>query len=246
MSSRCKDFAHWNAAKAQLVIGALVLLAGCAPETRLDPSSTAVAVAGALPPPDTPLAEAQVAPYRIGPGDELEVTVFGASDLDRTAVVDSAGNFSMPLAGALNAAGKTPQDFAREVEQRLKGPYLKNPQVAVNVKQATNQQMVTVDGEVAQPGLYPVTGPMTLQQAIATAKGATDTANIRNVIVFRTVGGRKMAAMFDLKAVRSGQIPDPQVYGNDIVVVGESATQKFLKNAPWLGLSALGRFLPIP
>jgi polysaccharide export outer membrane protein len=242
---RCKDFACWKIARASLVASALIVLVGCAPETKLDPSATAVAVAGALPPPDTTLTQAQIAPYRIGPGDELEVTVFGASDLDRTAVVDSAGNFSMPLVGALGAAGQTPEEFAREIEQRLKGPYLNKPQVTVNVKQATNQQMVTIDGEVAQPGLYPVTGPMTLQQAIATAKGATDTANIRNVIVFRTVGGRKMAAMFDLKSIRSGRMSDPQIYGNDIVVVGESATQKFLKDAPWLALTALGRFLPV-
>ena len=237
---------HVEVLKVCALAGALTVLGGCARETKLDTASSAVAVAGALPPPDTPLSEAQVVPYRVGPGDELEVTVFGAPDLNRTAVVDSAGNFSMPLVGALTAAGKTPQDFAREVQDKLRGPYLKNPQVAVNVKQALNQQMVTIDGEVAQPGLYPVTGPMTLMQAIATARGATDTANIRNVIVFRTVAGRKMAAMFDLKSVRSGRIPDPQVYGNDIVVVGESAMQKFLKNAPWLALTALGRFVTVP
>lgn len=232
--------------KYRLSLLALLVLSGCASETRLDPNSTAVAVQASLPPPDSPIAEAQVTPYRIGPGDELEVSVFGASDLDRTATVDSAGIFSMALVGPLTAAGQTPDQFAREIEGKLRGAYLKNPRVAVNIKQAVNQQMVTIDGEVTQPGLYPVTGPMTLQQAIATARGANDTANIRNVIVFRTVGGRKTAAMFDLKAVRSGRSPDPQIYGNDIVVVGESAVQKFMKNAPWLGLSALGRFLPIP
>jgi polysaccharide export outer membrane protein len=152
----------------------------------------------------------------------------------------------MPLAGPLTAAGKTPEEFAVEIEDKLRGGYLKQPRVVVNIKQAMNQQMVTVDGEVTQPGLYPVTGPMTLEQAIATARGATDQANIRKVIVFRTVNGRKAAAMFDLKAVRSGHIPDPQIYGNDIVVVGESSIKKFLKNAPWLAFSALGRFIPVP
>ncbi|MBA3668750.1 MAG: polysaccharide export protein [Sphingomonas sp.] len=174
------------------------------------------------------------------------MSVFGVPEIDRTAIVDAAGSFSMPLAGPLNAAGKTPDAFAREIEEKLRGGYLKNPRVAVNIKQATNQQMVTVDGEVTQPGLYPVAGKMTLQQAVATAKGSTDTANIRNVIVFRTADGKKMAAMFDLKAIRSGRTPDPQIYGNDIVVVGENTIQKFLKNAPWLALSSLGRFIPVP
>lgn len=227
-------------------LSALSVLAGCAHETSLDAGSTAVAVATTLPRPDTPLTETQVTPYRIGPGDQLEVSVFGAPDLDRTATVDAAGRFSMPLAGPVTAAGKTPEEFAREIEDRLRGGYLKHPRVVVNIKQAMNQPMVTVDGEVTQPGLYPVPGPMTLEQAIATARGATDQANIRKVIVFRTVNGRKTAAMFDLKAVRSGHIPDPEIYGNDIVVVGESSIQKFLKNAPWLAFSALGRFIPVP
>lgn len=229
-----------------LLLLPVVILMGCSRETRLDSNSGAVAVAGSLPPPDSPFAATQVMPYRIGPGDELQVSVFGTPDLDRTAIVDSAGSFSMPLAGPLTAAGKTPQEFARDIEDKLRQGYLNDPKVAVNIKQATNQQMVTIDGEVTQPGLYPVNGPMSLMQMIATARGATDQANIRNVIVFRTVSGRKMAAMFDLKDVRSGRIPDPQIYGNDIVVVGESAVQKFLKNAPWLGVTALGRFLPIP
>lgn len=222
---------------------ALFLLCGCAAETRLDPSSSTVRVATVLPAPDSPIAPVDVAPYRIVPGDEVTVSVFGASELERTATVDAAGNFSLPLAGTVAAAGKTPEEFSSEIETRLRGRYVKNPRVAVNVKQATNQRTVTVDGEVQQPGIYPVTSRMTLQQAIATARGASDTANIRNVIVFRTVSGQKMAAMFDLKAIRSGRSQDPQIYGNDIVVVGESAIQKFLRNSPF-AFPLLGRFIP--
>lgn len=175
------------------------------------------------------------------PGDEIAVTVFGAPELDRAGAVDAAGNFSLPLTGAITAAGKTPAEFAALVEDKLRGPYLKNPRVAVNVKQTGPKQTVTIDGEVQQPGVYPVLGRMTLQQAIATARGATDLANIRNVIVFRTVEGQKMAAMFDLKDIRSGRMADPQIYGNDIVVVGDDAVQKFLRNA---SIPILGRFLP--
>jgi polysaccharide export outer membrane protein len=220
---------------------AAFLLCACGAGTQLDRSSTAVQVATALPPPDSRTIPVDVAPYRIVPGDELTVSIFGAPELDRTASVDSAGNFTLPLAGTINAAGKTPQEFATLVEGKLRGPYLKNPRVSVNIKQGAHQ-LVTVDGEVGQPGVYPVVGQMTLQQTIATAKGASDTANLRNVIVFRTVGGQKMAAMFNLRDIRSGRYPDPQIYGNDIVIVGESAIQKVLSNYATIPL--LGRFIP--
>jgi len=67
---------------------------------------------------------------------------------------------------------------------------------------------------------------------------------VKNVIVFRTVNGQKMAAMFDLQAIRSGRTPDPEIFGNDIVVVGESEVQKFLRNFG-TGFPIIGRFIPV-
>lgn len=229
--------------KSYLPAIAALLLCACG-GSQLDSSSSAVRVATMLPPPDSPVVAVDVAPYRIGPGDELTVSIFGAPELDRTGIVDAAGNFALPLAGTVNAAGKSPGEFAAMVEAKLRGPYLKNPKVAVNIKQSSIQQTVTVDGEVRQPGVYPVMGRMSLQQAIATAKGASDAANIRNVIVFRTVNSQKMAAMFDLRDIRSGRYPDPPIYGNDIVIVGESAFQKFLRGAS-MAFPMLGRFIPV-
>lgn len=223
---------------------AAFLLCACGAGTQLDQSSTAVRVATDLAPPDTRLVAIDVAPYRIAPGDEVTISIFGAPELDRTGAVDAAGNFAVPLAGTISAAGRTPEEFATQIEAKLRGPYLKNPKVAVNVKQSGAQQMVTIDGEVRQPGVYPVVGRLTLQQAIATARGASDAANIRNVIVFRTVSGQKTAAMFDLKDIRSGRYPDPQIFGNDIVIVGESAVRKFLRDAS-MAIPSLGRFMPI-
>lgn len=210
---------------------------------RLDEQSSAVQVAQALPPPDSSVLTVDTARYKIGPSDVISVAVFGAPELDREGTVDAAGNFALPLAGTIMAAGHTPQDLARAIEAKLRGPYVKDPQVTVNVKEA-HAQTVTVDGEVRQPGVYPVVGRMTLQQAVATAKGAADTANIKNVVVFRTVEGQKMAAMFDLREIRSGRTPDPEIYGNDIVVVGENATRRFLRDA-YFTFPLLGRFIPV-
>jgi polysaccharide export outer membrane protein len=227
-----------------LLLLATASLSCCAAETRLGQGSSAVRVAQALPAPDSPVAAVDLAPYRIAPGDEIAISVFGAQELDKTAIVDAAGGLSIPLAGTVTAAGKTPEELSDAIEAKLRGGYLKKPRVAVNITKAVASQTVTVDGEVQQPGLYPVLSRMTLQQAIATAHGATESANIRNVIVFRTVGGQKMAAMFDLKDIRSGRSPDPQIFGNDIVVVGESAVQKFLRNYS-LAFASFGRFIPI-
>lgn len=181
--------------------------------------------------------------YRIGPLDQIVVSVFGAPELDKEGAVDAAGNFSLPLAGSVHAAGKTPDQLATAIAEKLKGRYVRNPQVAVNIKQAAGQR-ITVDGEVRQPGVYPLVGRMTLQQAVATARGASDTANVNNVVVFRTVNGAKMAAMFSLKEIRSGRVGDPEVYGNDIIVVGENATRRALKDFA-VAIPLLGRFIPV-
>jgi polysaccharide export outer membrane protein len=149
----------------------------------------------------------------------------------------------MPLAGSVRVAGFTPEEVAGLVEDKLRGPYLKKPKVSVNIKKSTNQQVVTIDGAVQQPGNYPIVGRMTLQKAIATARGASDTANIHNVVVFRTVSNQKMAALFDLKDIRSGRFPDPLIYGNDVVVVGESAIEKMFRNVR-LAFPMFNRFIP--
>jgi polysaccharide biosynthesis/export protein len=221
----------------------LALAGGCSAGTQLDERSSAVQVARTLPAPDSPTTAVDFSAYRIGPTDEIIVSVFGAPELGREGAVDAAGNFSLPLAGTVVAGGRTPEELSKEIADRLRGPYLKNPQVVVNIKTA-RAQTVTIDGAVREPGVYPVLGKLTLQQAIATAKGASDSANIGNVVVFRTVNGQRMAAMFNLKDVRAGRYMDPQIYGNDIVVVGESAVRRFFKD--YVGaFPILGSFIPV-
>jgi polysaccharide export outer membrane protein len=232
-----------SAKNSAIACTAMLLLAGCGGGVQLDPNSSAVRVAQTLPEPDAPEAARNLDSYRLGARDVITVSVFGAPELEREGSIDLAGNFSMPLAGSIAAAGKTPDELASAIEEKLRGRYLRDPQVAVNIKEV-KAQTVTVDGEVREPGLYPVIGRMTLQQAIATARGASDTASLRNVIVFRTVDGQKMAAMFDLKDIRSGRAVDPDIFANDIVVVGQNATLKAIKDFS-LGFPVLGSFIPV-
>ena len=230
-----------------LAIGLLGLLAivlgGCGSNPRLGEGSSAVVVAQSLPPPDQSGMAFDLSNYRISPLDVIRVEVFGAKELTREGEVDTAGNFSMPLAGSVQAAGKSPDELADAIAERLRGRYLKSPQVSVNIVKA-QAKTFTVDGAVKQPGNYPIVGKLTLQQAIATARGADEAANLNNVVIFRTVNNQKAAALYSLKAIRAGQLQDPQIYGNDIVVVGESAARRFLRDFGSM-FPVLGQFVPV-
>ena len=168
-------------------------------------------------------------PYLIGPFDKLQIDVFGVEDLTREVQADASGRISFPLLGAVDAAGKTPGELADLIADGLRGKYVRNPQVTVNLKE-TMSQIVTVDGEVKQPGLYPVIGRMTLTSAVASAKGTTEFARLNNVYVVRLVNGQRMVGAFNLAAIRAGRYEDPEVYANDVVVVGESSGRRLFQN----------------
>jgi len=230
--------------RAFWVLGTIVStsLAGCSGGwAPVDSSSTAVSVVHALPAPDVTTDEQDFANYRIGPLDELMVDVFGAPDLKRDGEVDGAGNILLPLVGNMAVGGKTPQEASQVIASALRGKYLKDPQVTITIVKA-NPRTVTVDGAVSQPGVYPVTGRMTLQEAIASARGAANIANLDNVVIFRTVNNHRMAALFSLRQIRSGHLSDPQIYGNDVIVVGEDAMRRFLRD--FSIFPRLGSFVP--
>jgi polysaccharide biosynthesis/export protein len=169
-------------------------------------------------------------PYLIGPFDKLSIDVFGIEELNRDEVqVDANGTISLPLAGTINAAGKSPPELARDIERGLRANYVRNPQVSVNLKE-TVSQVVTVDGEVDKPGLYPVIGKMTLLRAVATAGGTGEFARLEDVIVFRTVETKRYAGVYNLKAIRQGNYDDPEVFANDVIVVGDSAARRRFKD----------------
>lgn len=171
-----------------------------------------------------------LADYRIGPLDTLDVSVFQEPDLSAKALqVDAAGQIALPLVGTVDAQGKTPAELSRELERTLGAKYLRNPQVTVAVAASVSQK-VAVQGEVTEPGIYPLSGPTTLLGVISMAKGETDVATLKQVVVFRTIDGQRMGAVFDVASIRRGQAADPSIQGNDLVVVGYSAAKKFWKN----------------
>lgn len=177
--------------------------------------------------------------YRIGPSDLLTVTVFQVEDLNRDVRVNNAGQVSLPLIGAIDAAGQTVNELETLIASRYAARYLQNPQVSVFVKEFSSQR-VTVGGSVKKPGIYPMPTRLTLLQAVALSEGLTETASEKNVIVFRTVKGQRVFARFDLDAIAHGASPDPEIMGEDIVVVdtstGKVALQNLIKLAPFVAV----------
>ena len=167
--------------------------------------------------------------YKISPLDVIEVTVFGVKDLDRTVQVSSTGMISLPLIKQVKAGGKTQAQLEREIAAKLEAGYLQSPQVSVFVKEY-NSQRITVDGAVKKPGIFPVTGRVSLLQAIALAEGLNEVADTSGILLFRTVNDKRMVARFDLKQVRSGKMPDPLLQAGDIVMVDESSTRTTLRD----------------
>jgi polysaccharide export outer membrane protein len=175
----------------------------------------------------TQSAAAVPAEYRIGRDDDLQILVFQVPELSQTVRVDANGEFILPFVGRVSAAGHTAGELADILRAKLEGRYLRDPQVTVMVKNAVAQR-VTVNGAVVQPGVYALTGPTTLLQALALARGAdTRIANRHRVAIFRNVGGQRQAQLFDLINIEDGRKPDPTVQADDIIVVDTSGVRSF-------------------
>jgi polysaccharide export outer membrane protein len=150
-------------------------------------------------------------------------------------LVDNAGFVQLPLAGQIKAAGLTVGGLSNAITTSLGGRYLVDPEVSVSVVQPA-KRYVSVEGEVKAPGVYEIDTDFTLLSAIARAQSPTDTARLNEVLVFRTINDRRMVARFNLKDIRGGIAPDPEIMNGDVVTIGRSAVraawQDILRAAP--------------
>ncbi|MDR7420462.1 MAG: polysaccharide biosynthesis/export family protein [Armatimonadota bacterium] len=133
----------------------------------------------------TGVAAPQVAgDYRVGPRDQLEITVFGHTDLSGSYTVSADGSISFPLIGEVPVGGRTTRDIETTIAQRLADGFLKSPQVSVRVTEYRSQR-VFVMGEVGQPGPVVLTGSLTLLEALAHAGGPSKTAGTEVIVLRR-------------------------------------------------------------
>jgi len=150
------------------------------------PPQPAYAAPAAYAPYATPLAIPDT-PYTLDSGDRLRVVVFGQDGLTSTYAVDSGGNLSMPLIGAVPARGLTTHQLASEIGARLKDGYIRDPQVAVEVE---TYRPFFILGEVAFPGQYPYVANMTVETAVAIAGGFSPRAKRDAVDLSRPYNGQ--------------------------------------------------------
>lgn len=204
------------------------LFAGVLAAAALASGSEALAAPSKVEPLDLAVAS-PVDEYRIGALDKLSISVFQVKDLTlETVQVDASGQILLPLIGGLVARGKTAKELSAEIAAGLSKRFLQNPQVTVLVTEAASQR-VTVEGAVVQAGVFQMSGPTSLLQAIAMARGPAKYADLKRVAIFRRVDGQRMAAVFDLRAVRSGKAEDPEVLASDVIVVPDSGVKGVLR-----------------
>lgn len=157
--------------------------------------------------------------YVIGPSDLLTINVWKEPELSRTVPVRPDGKISLPLIDDIQASGLSPVALAEAIERELQ-QFMTNPTTTVIVQEA-NSQRVYVLGEVARPGAYPLVPQMTVLQALATAGGFREFANVKKIFVLRTVEGNRQKYRFNYKDVISGRRPDQDIFlrsGDTIIV----------------------------
>lgn len=206
-------------------------LTGCfSPDASIPRGEAAHALMPAPRPDDPPVL------YRIGASDTLSIRVFQEPELSFEEIsVDAGGGINYPLIGAMQAAGKTPFELSKEIERGLGSRFIRSPQVVVGMVKSSAQRVV-VEGNVVEPGVYDITGRSTLLESLARAKGPTRVAMTDQILVFREIAGQRVGARFDLRQIREGRAPDPEILRGDVIVVGFSAVKgayrDFISAAP--------------
>jgi polysaccharide export outer membrane protein len=121
--------------------------------------------------------------YHLDAGDRLRVVVYGQEGLTNTYAIDAGGSITMPLIGAVPARGRTPAGLAAEISAKLRGGYIRDPSVAVEVEA---YRPFFILGEVAAPGQYPYVPNMTVESAVAIAGGFSPRAQRDRVTLTHT------------------------------------------------------------
>ena len=171
------------------------------------------------------------ADYRISSNDLMEFDVFGVPDMKRDVRVNASGEISLPLIGQVKVAGLTAQAAEQLIAAKYEEKYLRDPQVSLFIKEFTTQR-VAIEGAVTRPGIYPMTGQLTLLRALALSGGFAPYADINQIVVYRSgAGGAREQATYDLDKVRSGQEMDPDIRSDDVIVVQRNARRTALRDS---------------
>jgi polysaccharide biosynthesis/export protein len=143
--------------------------------------------------------------YAIGPEDVLDISVFEAQEMNREVRVSASGEISLPLLGAIRAAGLTPRELETALEEALRQKYMKDPHVGVFVRDMQSHP-VSVMGAVRKPGIFQIRGSKTLLEILSLAEGLADDAG-EDVIILRSARPKNAA---ESVFARSNEVAEPQ------------------------------------
>ncbi|MCB1547015.1 MAG: polysaccharide export protein [Hyphomicrobiaceae bacterium] len=184
--------------KRALIVALLALAAclqGCANGGSFSSSSSGpVAPGGQVPGsqavgatpaamPGAPAADLPFSGMTVNTGDKLRITVFKEQELSREYEVDSTGNITIPLIGAVRAAGLMPAQLQESIAAKLRDGYIRDPKVSVEL---LTQRPFYIIGEVTKSGEYPYRSGMTIMSAVAVAGGYTYRADTGKIFIRRS------------------------------------------------------------
>ena len=180
---------------------------------------------------------------RLSPGDEIELKFPYTEEFDIILTILPDGHISLPLIGAMQAAGKTPYDLQEELFASY-SKHLQHPELSVIVR-SLYERKVYVGGAVTEPGLIEMPGRLSLTEAIMEAGGFNmEEAEISNVLLIRQTGKLREGYAFNLEAPMEGQNYEPvylqpkdvvYVPRTTIVNVGQWVNQHFWDLIPRIG-----------
>ncbi len=165
-------------------------------------------------------------PYRLQPGDVVDIAVIEDPSLNRQALVRPDGKISMPLAGALTAEGRTPEELQGAIRSALRRDFVTPPSVSVALISTVETQELLdmyVLGAVARPGRLDLEEPVDVLQALAIAGGVTPFAAKSRIQIRRVENGAPVVILFDYELLEDGATPwEPTMLrAGDVIVVPE-------------------------
>jgi polysaccharide export outer membrane protein len=169
--------------KRLITLSTLIVLSAAAATAQVRPNGNPERPVGTTGAGEPAASAAVAADYRLVPGDKLRVEVYKDPQLSQSLQVRPDGKITLPLANDIVAAGRTPTELRDAITASLE-TYITNPTVTVIVVE-TVPPVVYVMGEVNTPGPQPITGELSVLQALAMAGGFKDFANRKNIVIRR-------------------------------------------------------------
>lgn len=164
--------------------------------------AASLAQAAQAPAPPEPAASDEASQYYVAPGDVLRIAVWKEPELTTDVFVRLDGRITVPLVGDVKAAGRTTEQLATEIRTKLRG-FLEVPQVTITVSQAVSARFYVI-GEVTTSGAFPLTGRLTVLQALALAGGFREFAKRDKIMLIRERRGERKAIPFNFRDLEVG------------------------------------------